>query len=209
VWTPHALTLRGITVSSAGVRGVWGRDDPLSKHDRLLRLEQTPRETTFELPAEQIHLLERFSPEFRERQIEVDYTGELVAVDAFLVGSLKGVDKVYLQTVLDCYSGFAWRRLYTSKLPVTAAPVVNGHVLPFFEAHQAAVDTILSDDGREFCGRPDQHPYEPFMQLEGRPQSNGFIERPHQGRIMGRRTPYVMLGEGLSKRHEICKSDAA
>ena len=53
----------------------------------------------------------------------------------------------------------------------------------------AKVKTILSDNGREYCGRPDKHPYELFLQLEeiehrttkvGRPQSNGFIERFHR-----------------------------
>jgi hypothetical protein len=50
---------------------VWQRHDLLSKHDRLLRLEKTHREQTIELNDEQIRLLERFSPEFHERQIEV------------------------------------------------------------------------------------------------------------------------------------------
>lgn len=139
---------------------MWQRHDLLSKHDCLLRLEKTHWEQTIELNNEQIRLLERFSPEFRERQIEVHYTGELVAVDTFFVGALKGVGKVYLQTVLDCYSRHAWGRLYTSKLPVTSVHVLNETVLPFFEAHEARVYTILSDNGREFCGRPDHHPYE-------------------------------------------------
>ena len=51
------------------------------------------------------------------------------------------------------------------------------------------VRTILSDNGREYCGRPDKDPYELFLQLEeiehrttkvGRPQSNGCIERFHR-----------------------------
>ncbi len=57
--------------------------------------------------------------------------------------------------------------------------------------------------GREFCGRPDQHHYELFLQLEGiahkrtevaRPQSNGIVERLHRillgdhFRVEGRRT---------------------
>ncbi len=156
----------------------------LSKHDCLLCLEKTHREQTIELIDEQIRLLDRFSPEFHERQIEVHYTGELVAVDTFFVGALKGVGKVYLQTVLGCYSNHAWGRLYTSKLPVTAVHVLNETVLPFFEAHEARVYTILSDNGHEFCGCPDHHPYEQFLQLEGiehqttkvrRPQSNGCI----------------------------------
>jgi transposase InsO family protein len=62
---------------------------------------------------------------------------------------------------------------------------------------------VLSDNGREFCGRPDRHPYELFLQLEGiehrktkvrRPQSNGIVERFHRTlldehfRVEGRRT---------------------
>jgi hypothetical protein len=38
-----------------------------------------------------------FSPEFRERHIDAPHSGSLVAFDTFLVGSLKGVGKVYLQ----------------------------------------------------------------------------------------------------------------
>ena len=35
------LALRGVMVSSTGVRGVWQRHDLLTKHERLLRLEKT------------------------------------------------------------------------------------------------------------------------------------------------------------------------
>lgn len=84
------LALQGVNVSAGGVRGVWQRHDLLSKHDHLLRLEKTHREQTIELNDEQIRLLERFSPEFRERQIEVHYTRELVAADTFFLGALKG-----------------------------------------------------------------------------------------------------------------------
>lgn len=81
------LALQGINVSAGGVRGVWQRHDLLSKHNRLLRQEKTHREQVIVLNDEQVRLLERFSPEFRERQIEVHYTGELVAVDTFFVGA--------------------------------------------------------------------------------------------------------------------------
>jgi len=202
------LALRNITVSSGGVRGVWSRHDLLSKHDRLLRLEKTQQEATIVLSDDQIRLLERFSPEFRERQIDVRYSGELVAVDTFFVGSLKGIGRVYLQTVMDCFSRHAWARLYTSKLPLTAVHVLNNEVLPFFDAHNTRIVTVLSDNGREFCGRLDQHPYELFLQLEGiehrttrvrRPQSNGFLERFHRTlldehlRIAGRTKWYEEL----------------
>lgn len=199
------LTLGGLQVSSGGVRGVWSRHNLLSRHERLLRLEQAVSREKIELKPEQIRLLERFSPEFRERHIETGGVGELVAVDTFMVGHLKGVGRVYLQSVIDCHSRYAWGRLYTSKLPLTAVHVLNEDVLPFFEQHGVPVKTILSDNGREFCGRPDRHPYELFLQLEDiehrttrvrRPQSNGFVERLHRTlldehfRVQGRQKWY-------------------
>ena len=206
----QSLALEGVTVSSMGVRGVWARHNLQTKHERLMRLEQATREKRVELTERQVRLLERFSPEFRERHIITKHTGELVAVDTFYVGQLKGVGKVYLQTVIDCFSRYAWGRLYTSKLPITAVHVLNNDVLPFFEKHNARISTILSDNGREFCGRPDTHPYELFLQLEEiehrttrvrRPQSNGFVERMHRTlldehfRIKGREKWYESVDE--------------
>ena len=204
------LALKGLQVSSMGIRGVWGRHNLLLKHQRLLRLEEHTRKRQVKLSEEQIRLLERFSPEFRERHIVTTYTGELVAVDTFMVGTLKGIGRIYLQSVIDCYSRYAWGRLYTNKLPVTAVQILNNDVLPFFEKHGASIMTILSDNGREYCGRPDRHPYELFLQLEGiehrttkvrRPQSNGFVERLHRTlldehfRIMGRKKFYESVNE--------------
>ena len=72
------------------------------------------------------------------------------------------------------------------------------------------VETVLSDNGREYYGREDRHPYELFLQLEeiehrktkvGRPQSNGFIERFHRTlldehlRAKGRTTWYESVEE--------------
>ena len=83
-------------------------------------------------------------------------------------------------------------------------------VLPFFEQHMVQIETILSDNGREYCGRPDRHPCELFLQLEGiehrktkirRPQSNGFVERLHRTlldehfRVMGRSKWYETVDE--------------
>lgn len=206
----HELMLNGIQVSSGGVRGVWQRHGLLTKHERLLRLEKATAERTLELSDEQIRHLERFSPEFRERHIEAPHTGALVAVDTFFIGVLKGVGKVYLQTAIDCHARFAWARLYPNKLPVTAVQLLDHDVLPAFEAEGARIEVVLSDNGREFCGRPDRHPYELFLQLEdiehrttrvNRPQSNGIVERLHRTlldehfRIEGRRTWFETLDE--------------
>jgi transposase InsO family protein len=204
------LRLKGLQVSAGGVRGVWQRHGLLTKHERLLRLEQATAERRLVLSDEQVRLLERFSPEFRERHIEAPHTGALVAVDTFFVGSLKGVGKIYLQTAIDCHARYAWARLYPSKLPVTAVHLMNSDVIPTFEDAGAPIDVVLSDNGREFCGRPDRHPYELFLQLEEiehrttrvkRPQSNGIVERLHRTlldehfRVEGRRTWFETIEE--------------
>ncbi len=204
------LALKGTNVSSGGVRGVWARHNLETRHERLLRLEKLSQNKKFELTEAQIRLLERFDPEFRERHIETKHTGYLVSIDTFMVGSLKGIGRVYLQTVIDCHSRHAWGRLYTNKLPVTAVQVMNNDVLSFFEEHGVKVENVLTDNGREYCGRPDHHPFELFLQLEEiehrttkvrRPQSNGFVERLHRTlldehfRIKGREKYYESLSE--------------
>lgn len=204
------LRMRGLQVSSGGVRGVWMRNSLLTKHDRLLRLEKETSDRKIALSEDQIRLLERFSPEFRERHIEAEHTGSLVAVDTFFVGVLKGVGKIYLQTAIDCHSRYAWARLHPSKLPITAVHLMNNDVIPTFEAADAKIETVLSDNGREFCGRMDRHPYELFLQLEDivhrttrvkRPQSNGIVERFHRTlldehfRVEGRKTWFETIEE--------------
>jgi transposase InsO family protein len=196
------------------------RHNLTTRHERLLRLDKHVSEQAIELTEEQIHLLERFNPEFTERHIEKRFTGDLVSQDAFLVDSLKGIGKIYVQTVIDCHNRYAWGRLYTSKIPVTAVHVLNYDVLPYYESQNIKVQTILTDNGREYCGRPDNHPYELFLQLEGiehrttrvrRPQSNGFVERVHRTlldehfRVKGRTKFYESVSEMQNDLDEYLK----
>jgi transposase InsO family protein len=176
------LVLRGIQVSSGGVRGVWQRHGLLTKYDRLLRLEKATAERQISLTNGQVRLLERFSPEFHERHIEAPHTDALVGSIPSSIDVLKGVGKAYLQTVIDCASRYAWARLYANKLPVTAVQLLNNDVLLTFEKHGAKVEAVLSDSGREFCGREDQHPYELFLQLEAIEHKRPRVSRPQSQR---------------------------
>ena len=93
---------------------------------------------------------------------------------------------------------------------ITAVHLMNNDVIPTFEAMGAKIEVVLSDNGREFCGRPDQHPYELFLQLEEiehrttrvkRPQSNSIVERFHRTlldehfRVEGRRSWFETVEE--------------
>jgi transposase InsO family protein len=122
-------------------------------------------------------------------EIETEHPGYLLSQDTFYVGYLKGVGRIYQQTVIDTYSSVTFAKVYAAKVPVTAADLLNDRVLPFFEQQGVPVLRVLTDRGTEFCGAPDKHPYELFLQLNEiehtrtkakSPQTNGICERAHQ-----------------------------
>jgi transposase InsO family protein len=103
-----------------------------------------------------------------------------------MVGTLKGLGRIYLQAVVDTFSSFAFGKLYISKLPETAVDLLYERVMPFYESEGLVVEHMLTDNGREFCGRPMIHPYEIFLELNdiehrrtkvAKPRTNGFVER--------------------------------
>ncbi len=47
-----------------------------------------------------------------------------------------------------------------------AVDILHDRVLPFYEARQVAFEHALTDNGREFCGRPLHHPYEPLLTIQ-------------------------------------------
>ena len=49
------------------------------------------------------------------------------------MGYLKGVGRIYQQTVIDTYSSLTLAKVYTAKVPVTAADLLNDRGIPFFE----------------------------------------------------------------------------
>lgn len=180
------LRLENVSVSPSTVRNIWIKENIETKYKRILRMEEEKHGQVMDLTEEQIRLLEKANPCFKERHVESPYPGYLLCQDTFMVGTLKGVGRVYLQAVVDTYGSFAFGKLYTSKLPETAVDVLYDRVLPFYEAQGLEVENILSDNGREYCGRPMIHPYQIFLELNdighrrtkvARPRTNGFVER--------------------------------
>ena len=119
-----------------------------------------------ELSAEQAVFLEKLNPCFRERHVESAAPGELLSADAFFVGSLKGVGKVYLHAVVDTYGSYAFGFLHVSKQPEAAVAVLHNDVLPFYRRRKLEVKAVLTDNGREFCGT-ERYPHELYLDLNG------------------------------------------
>lgn len=68
------------------------------------------------------------------------------------MGTIKGVGRIYQQTVIDTYTRVAFVKLYTSKPAITVADILNDQVIPFFENHEIPILRMLSDRGT----RPEQ-----------------------------------------------------
>ena len=105
------------------------------------------------------------------------------------IGTLKGVGRVYQQTVIDTYSKLGFAKRYTRKTPLTAADILNDRVIPFFDEHDIHVEGILTDRGTEYCGAHDRHEYELYLAVEDidhtrtkvkSPQTNGICKRFHK-----------------------------
>ena len=60
---------------------MWSHHNLLTEQKRLLWLEKTTTEHRIKLSDDLVRLLERFSPEFRERHIETRHTGEAPSAD--------------------------------------------------------------------------------------------------------------------------------
>jgi transposase InsO family protein len=187
----NELRKEGILVSGGGVRSIWQRHNLQTFKKRLAALEEKAAKEGIVYTEAQLVALEtaKREKESHPDEIETAHPGYLISQDTFYVGYLKGVGRIYQQTVIDTYSSVGFAKVYTAKIPVTAADTLNDRVLPFFEEQNIPVLRVLTDRGTEFCGSLDKHPYELYLQLNEiehtktkvkSPQTNGICERFHQ-----------------------------
>lgn len=88
-----------------------------------------------------------------------------------------------------CSTAFA--KVYNSKMPVTAVDTLYERVLPFYAAIGVTAGAILTDNGREFCGVPERHPYELFCQLEGIEHRTTKVRSPRDQRLPRAHEPHA------------------
>ena len=179
-----------IIVSGGGVRSIWQRHDLTTKALRLKRLEKYSAETNAILTESQVQALEEAKEEKQAHgEVETYHPGFLFAQDTYYVGYIKGIGKIYQQTGIDTYSNLGFAKLYLQKTALTAADFLNDKVLPLFDEHGMKVFRVLTDNGREYCGRLEDHKYQLFLHLSDiehsrtkirRPQTNGSVERLNQ-----------------------------
>jgi len=186
----NELKKKGIQISAGGIRSIWLRHDLHIKSLRLKRLEKWAAENENILTESQVQALEQAKEEKQAHgEVESPHPGFLVAQDTYYVGTIKGIGRIYQQTGIDTHSNLGFAKVYRDKTALTAADLLNDKVLPLFDEHGIRVLRVLTDNGTEYRGRQDNHPYELFLHLSDiehtrtkvrRPQTNGSVERLNQ-----------------------------
>lgn len=194
-WGQHRLSnelrRQGIFVSAGGVRSIWQRHSLETFKKRLIALETIVAAQGIILTEAQVTALEKKKEEQEAfGEIETEHPGYLVSQDTYYVGNIKGVGRIYQQTVIDTYTRVAFTKLYDNKHAITSADILNDRVLPFFEEHHIPVLRMLTDRGTEYNGKVEYgHDYELYLTIENidhsrtkvrHPQSNGICERFHR-----------------------------
>jgi transposase InsO family protein len=123
-----------------------------------------------------------------EPHIETSRPGELVGIDCFYVGTLRGAKgPVWQITAIDTYSSFAWANLVACP---SGAPSFNDtsalarRVARELQAAGWKLERVSTDNGPEFGRRAFDAKLPAGVEhaqiRAGRPQSNGHVERLHR-----------------------------
>jgi transposase InsO family protein len=171
-WYSDQLAREGVSVAATTIWRLLRRHQLGTRRARLAVLERAS--------ATQGLLTERTVKS--ARHVAAQAPGDLLSLDTFYVGKLKGVGKVWQITGCDVASSFAWAHLVVGE--VTAAAVLaflRDVVRPGYRRAGWRLKRVLTDNGKEFKGvfaiRCDRLRIRVTRTKPRHAWTNGFVER--------------------------------
>ena len=175
----YLLQRQGITIGKTAVHGVLKRNGLNRRKERLEWIRKLSGEIVTESE------IDTARQRSKSRHIQADDPGELVCIDTFYIGCLKGVGRIYQLTACDAATSFAWAKLYTDKSARSAVDFIE-HLLARTDG--VDVKAVLTDNGKEFTTHwaSKKHRFENDLKHRGikhrytkvkHPWTNGFAER--------------------------------
>lgn len=125
----------------------------------------------------------------KQRHVEASVPGELVCLDCFYVGKLKGVGKVWQITACDAASSYGLARVFVLAQPTAEAAkrFLRRVLVPHFRQAGWPIQRVLTDGGSEFKGVFARACHDLEIRhtriRPGHAWTNGFVERL-QGTIL-------------------------
>jgi transposase InsO family protein len=147
-WLSDQLAREGVMIAPVTVWRLLRRHQLGTRRARLAVLEQFSAATHGILTERTAHRDRR-----RTRHVAAAAPGDLLSLDTFYVGKLKGVGKIWQITGCDAACSYAWARLVVGE--VTAAAVLTflrDDVRPTYRRAQWRLQRVLTDNGKEFKG---------------------------------------------------------
>jgi len=158
-WGPQRLAVQlarqaGLVLAPSTVYRALRRAGLGTRQQRLLVLEHHSASRAGLLTTRTRRTLEKACRRRPQRHVEAEVPGELVCLDCFYVGKLKGVGKVWQITACDAASSYALARVFVQAQPSseTAARFLRHVLVPYYRKAGWPIQRVLTDRGSEFAG---------------------------------------------------------
>jgi len=211
-WGPQRLSLQlereGLVVSPSTVWRALRRMNLGTRVERLLVLETHSAENGGLLTERTRRNLQRR----KVRHVRAEKPGELVCIDTFYIGNLKGVGKLWQLTACDAASSYAMAKVIPANNAREAASFLNNVVVEELRKAGWKLQRVLTDGGSEFKAEFDEVCRELHVRhTRTKPRhawTNGFVERL-QGTILHEHWRIVFRRRYFRRRRQLQTSLAS
>jgi len=163
----YHLKQNGREISPAGVRCVLERHNLQTARKRTKKLLDCVQREKLPITDQQIHIIEKYFPSFRDRHLNISFPGSVVSVGSDQISGLDGFEDLYLISATDCYSQISVCKIVGLSSPYVVTRFILDCAIPYFRRRNIIVEQIITSQGKEFRGDRGAHVFECALEEAG------------------------------------------